>query len=317
MKYKIFCTDGFAQVGREELEKDGLCEVTYVEKLDHEELVARIGSFDGLVVRSASKVSSDVIEAGANLKIIARAGAGVDNIDREAATQRGILVVNAPAGNTNAVTELTFGFLLSLARHIPQASRSMHEGKWEKKKYNGTEIAYKTLGVIGLGRVGQAISHRAKAFDMEVIAYDPYVSKDVFVTLGVKEASLEEIYKNADFITIHAPKSKETNDLITAKELKMMKPSAYIVNCARGGMVNEADLAAALKNNVIAGAAIDVYTKEPFENSMYRDLENCVTTPHLGASTDEAQDAVAVETAVAIKQFIREGRSDNAVNKIK
>jgi D-3-phosphoglycerate dehydrogenase / 2-oxoglutarate reductase len=314
MTYKILCTDGFSKAGLDALAKHAHLEVTFRPQLKHEELLEAIGPFDGLIVRSASKVGRDVIERGKNLKIIARAGVGVDNIDVDAATERGILVVNAPAGNTISAAELSFAMLLSLARHIPQASHAMTEGRWEKKKYFGTEIAGKTLGVIGMGRIGREVARRARGFDMVVLGFDPYLAQHQFEELGVSKATVEEILRNADFITIHTPLTKETENLISAREFAMMKPTVCLINCARGGIINEKDLAAALREKRIAAAALDVYTKEPYEDPMFRDLENCICTPHLGASTAEAQDAVAIEAAASVAQYFTEGLGPNAVN---
>ncbi len=308
MKYKILCTDGFAKAGLESLNTNPLFEVTFIESLTHEELKEKIGAFDGLIVRSASQVSEDIIDAAPNLKIIARAGIGTDNIDSKAATKRGIMVVNAPSGNTISTAELSFAMLLSLARHIPQASKSMHDGKWEKSAFKGTELALRTLGVIGLGRVGREVVKRALAFKMKVLGFDPFLNDDQFGSIGVAKANLEKICKESDFITIHTPLTKETKDLITLKEMKMMKPSTRLINCARGGVINEKDLATALQEKIIAGAALDVFSTEPFEDPMFKGLPNCIMTPHLGASTNEAQNAVAVETAESVTQFFTEGR---------
>jgi len=314
MTYKILCTDGFSEAGLNELKISPLLEVTFEKALKHEELLEKISPFDGLVVRSASTVSRDVIERGKNLKIIARAGVGIDNINVEAATERGIFVVNAPAGNTISTAELTFTFLLSLARHVPQASASMHAGQWEKKKFMGNEVAGKTLGIIGMGRIGREVARRAKAFNMNVMVFDPYIREDQCGALGAKSASVEEICRNADFITVHTPLTKETENLIAWNHLTMMKKTAYIINCARGGIVNEEDLSRALKENVIAGAALDVFTKEPYDKPVFQGLENVILTPHLGASTKEAQDAVAVEAARAVANYFSEGISMTAVN---
>ncbi len=314
MKYKVLCTDGFAGNGVELLKKCGLIEPTVEKSLTHEELLKNIGEYDGLIVRSASKVTKDVIEAGKKLKIIARAGVGVDNIDVGEATAHGILVINAPAGNTTSAAELTFGMLLSLARHIPEAAKAMSEGRWEKKKFQGSELAGKTLGIIGLGRIGREVARRAAAFKMNILGFDPLLAGEQFVSLGVTAATKENIYKGADYITVHTPLTDDTQNMITMNELKMMKKTAYVINCARGGIINEHDLAQALKDGLIAGAALDVFTKEPFEETIFRGLENCITTPHLGASTAEAQDAVAIEAATNVIQFFKEGCSSNAVN---
>ncbi|MBI2092102.1 MAG: phosphoglycerate dehydrogenase [Deltaproteobacteria bacterium] len=314
MKFHVLCTDGFATAGIEALKKSRLIEPTYVKSLTHEDLLKTIGGFDGLIVRSASQVTKDIVEAGKKLKIIARAGVGIDNIDVEAATKQGILVINAPAGNTVSAAELTMGMILSLARRIPQAAKAMSEGRWEKKKFQGSELAGKTLGIIGLGRIGREVARRAASFNMQLIGFDPFLGKEQFASLGVLPSTKEDIYKNADYITVHTPLTDDTCNMITMRELKTMKKPACVINCARGGIINEQDLAQALANGVIAGAALDVFSREPFEDALFRKLENCITTPHLGASTAEAQDAVAVESAREVVQFFKEGFSANAVN---
>ncbi len=314
MKYRVLCTDGFSPVGLEELGKCAFIEVDSIDSLSHQELLNKINEYDGLIVRSASTVSRDVIEAGSRLKVIARAGVGTDNIDLEAATERGILVVNAPAGNSISTAELAFAMLLALSRNIPQAARSMGDGRWEKKKFAGIELAYKTLGIIGLGRIGRELARRALAFKMKVKGYDPYLSAEQFEAIGAEKASLEEIYHTADFISVHTPLTEETENLIGENEFNMMKPTARVINCARGGIVNEGALAQALKEKRIGGAALDVFTEEPFNNDLFRGLDNVILTPHLGASTPEAQDAVAKEAAAAVIQFFTEGLSQTAVN---
>ena len=314
MTYRVLCTDGFSKTGVEDLNASSLVEADFQDKLSHEELIKRIPDYDGLVVRSASEVTRDVIGAGARLKVIARAGVGTDNIDLKAATEKGILVVNAPAGNSISTAELAFAMIISLARHIPQAAKSMYEGKWEKKKFKGNELAYKTLGVIGLGRIGKELAKRARAFEMNVIGFDPYLSDERMKGLGITKATLDEIFTNADFISVHTPLTDETTNLISNNEFAQMKTTACIVNCARGGIVNEADLAEALRNGNIGGAALDVFTEEPYGNDLFNGLDNVILTPHLGASTSEAQEAVAKEAAAAVVQFFKEGISTRAVN---
>ena len=308
MTFKVLCTDGYGKAGIEELQKTPGIEVTFEKALTPEELLAKIPAFDALIVRSASKVTKAVLEAGTNLKIVVRAGVGTDNIDKVTAKERGIAVANAPAGNTTSTAELAFGMMLALARHIPQASASMHEGKWEKKAYMGTELAGRTVGIIGLGRVGGAFARRALAFEMKVLGYDPVLPKDAIANIGATPAALEEIFANADFITVHTPLTDETRNMIDAKAFAMMKPTVRLINCARGGIINEGALAAALKENRIAGAALDVFTKEPFEDPMFRGLQNAVLTPHLGASTKEAQDKVAVEAAQKVVEFFTKAK---------
>lgn len=313
MAYKILCTDGFSKAGIEALQKNPSFEVTFIKALTPEALLAQIEPYHGLIVRSASKVTSSVIDAGKNLKVIARAGVGVDNIDVKYAASKGICVCNAPAGNTVSTAELSFAMMLSLARHIPQAACCMQAGKWEKKKFQGHEIARKVLGIIGMGRIGREMARLGQAFHMTTVGYDPYVSKDAFDAAGVKQLNLNDLLSSSDFITLHTILSPETQNMIAAKEIALMKPTAYIVNCARGGLINEQDLAAALKENRIAGAALDVYTKEPYPETIFQGLENVVLTPHLGASTDEAQDAVAIEAAQSVEQYFLTGACPTAV----
>lgn len=303
MKHNILCTDGFAGCGLDEMKKHNSLEVVFEKSLSHEDLLRKIPEFEGLIVRSASKVSRDVIGAGKNLKIIVRAGVGLDNIDAKAASERDIKVLNTPAGNTVSTAEMAFAMMLSLARHIPQAANMMNAGAWEKKKFMGTQLAGKTLGIVGLGRVGREVAKRAIAFGMCVIANDPIVADDQFASLNLKRSSLNDLCTNSDFITIHAALTHETQNLISARELKMMKKTAKIINCARGGIVNEIDLAAALREGTIAGAALDVFTEEPWTKEIFKDLTNVILTPHLGASTNEAQDAVAIEAAQAVVEF--------------
>lgn len=314
MTFKVLCTDNFSNEGIKEMKISPLLEVTFEKSLTHEQLLDKIPDYDALIVRSASHVARDIIEAGANLKIIARAGVGIDNIDIEAATEQGIFVVNTPESNTTSTAEHTFALLLALSRHIPQAARSMSEGHWEKKKFIGAEVANKTLGIIGMGHIGREVARRAKAFGMNVIAYDPYISDEQFEAHGVKSCTLDEIYKNSDYISIHTTLTKETANLISKREISLMKPTTRIINCARGGIINEEDLAKALKEKKIAGAALDVFSKEPYDKNSFKDLDNVILTPHLGASTIEAQEAVAIEAARAIIQFFSEGISFDAVN---
>lgn len=314
MKFRILCTDGFSKAGIEELKRCPLLDVELIDKLAHEELLSCIADYDALIVRSASHVSRDVIERGARLKVVARAGVGTDNIDLEAATERGILVVNAPAGNSTSTAELAFAMIIALARHIPQAARAMSEGRWEKKKFQGSELAYKTLGIVGLGRIGRVLARRAQAFDMKVMGYDPYLSAEKFASLGVVKSSLEDIYRHADYISVHTPLTAETTNMIGASQFAMMKPTVRLINCARGGIIDEEALAQALKEGRIGGAALDVFTEEPFTREIFKGLDNVILTPHLGASTAEAQEAVAREAANAVVQFFTEGLSQSAVN---
>jgi D-3-phosphoglycerate dehydrogenase len=283
--------------------------------LSKEELIEIIPNYDALVVRSGTKVTAEVIEAGKRLKIIGRAGVGVDNIDVSAATQKGIVVANAPGGNSVSTAELAIGMIFSVARKIPQAVSSVKSGKWERKKFMGTELKGKTVGVVGLGRIGFEVAKRLRSLEMNVIAYDPYISESKAREIGVELLPLEEVLRRSDFITIHVPKTRETEKMFSKKEFEMMKDGAYIINCARGGIVDEGALYEALKSGKLAGAALDVYESEPpsMDNPILS-LENTVTTPHIGASTREAQISVGLTIAEEIINVSKGLPVRNAVN---
>ena len=301
---KILAADGISPEGIALLAD---YEVDVRDKISHEELAEVIGGYDALMVRSASKVSADIIERADRLKIIGRAGVGVDNIDVKAATERGIIVINSPGGNTIAATEHTMAMMLSLARNIPAADATMHTGGWNRKAYVGVELRGKTLGVIGMGRIGSGVAKRALAFEMNVIAYDPYINEERAKALGVTIGTLDDIFAAADFITVHMPLTKETRGMISMKEMRRMKKGVRLVNCARGGIISETDLAAAVKEGIVAGAAIDVFESEPLaEDHPLRGVPGVVLTPHLGASTVEAQIGVSVDVAEGIRAALRE-----------
>ena len=311
--YNVLAVDGIAAEGFEILKKNFNVEVH--DKISADELLEIIPKFDALIVRSASKVTAEVIARAENLKIIGRAGVGVDNIDVKAATERGIIVINSPDGNTIAATEHTFAMMSALSRNIPQANKTMHAGGWDRKKFVGVELRNKTLAVIGLGRIGAGVAKRAQAFEMNVIAYDPFVSAERAESLGVKLMELDELFKTADFITVHMPLNKNTENMITLEKMKLMKPTTRLINCARGGIINENDLATALKEKIIAGAAVDVFTSEPLaEDSPFRTLDNLILTPHLGASTIEAQISVSVDVANGIVEALNNRPVTTAVN---
>jgi len=311
---KVLITEPISEDAIEMMKREGL-EVDVKTNLTHDELIRIISEYDAIIVRSGTKVTREVIESAKNLKIIGRAGVGVDNIDLDAATERGIIVVNAPGGNTVSAAEHTIGLLFAIARKIPQADRSVKEGKWERKKFMGVELRGKTIGIIGLGRVGYEVAKRARALEMEVLAYDPYISEERAKSVGAKLVSLEELLKKSDFITIHVPKTKETEDLISYKEFEMMKDGVYIINTARGGIVNEKALYDAIVKGKVAGAALDVYEKEPPDpNNPLLKLENVITTPHIGASTKEAQRSVGIMIAEDIIRFAKGLPVRNAVN---
>jgi D-3-phosphoglycerate dehydrogenase len=283
--------------------------------LDQGELLERIGDYDGLIVRSATKVTAEVIERAENLKAIGRAGIGVDNIDIEAATKRGILVANAPESNTIAAAEHTLAMMLAAARRIPAADSSLRNGEWNRSAFKGIEVSEKTLGLVGLGHVGTIVGRGAVGMGMRVLAYDPYVSEDRMRSMSVERAeSLDEIYEHADFISLHVPRTPQTAGMVDAGALERMKTTAYLINVARGGIVDETALYNALKEGTIAGAALDVFQQEPTTDSPLFALPNIVVTPHLGASTAEAQDRAGVTAAEQVASALRGAVPMHAIN---
>lgn len=310
---KVLVSDNISPKGVAILKKAGL-EVDVKTGMKPEELKACIGAYHGLVIRSATKVTAEIIEAAVNLKVIGRAGSGLDNVDKNAASKKGIVVMNTPGGNTITTAEHSIAMLFSVARLIPQATSSMKAGKWEKKKFMGVELFNKTLGIVGLGNIGGQVAKKAQGLEMNVIAYDPFLSEDQAKATGIKKVSLDELFSEADFITIHSPLTAETKGLISAKNIEKMKDGVRIINCARGGIINEQDLYEALKSGKVAGAALDVFEKEPPENSPLLTLDNIICTPHLGASTEEAQENVALAVADQIADYLVNGTIRNAVN---
>jgi D-3-phosphoglycerate dehydrogenase len=311
---KVLATDNLAEEGIELLRGSPDITVDVRPRLELQELIKRIGEYDALLVRSATKVTKEVIEAGKNLKVIGRAGVGVDNIDVKAASKKGIVVMNTPGGNTISAAEHTMSMLLALSRSIPQANLSLKSKQWEKKKFLGTEVFKKTLGIIGLGRIGGEVAKRAQSFGMEIIAYDPYISKTHARELGVKLVSFPELITQADYITVHVPLTPETKYLINKETISKMKDGVKIINCARGGIIDESALAEAVKSGKVSGAALDVFESEPPFDSPVLGLENIIVTPHLGASTEEAQINVAREIAMQVLDFLKQGIVRNAVN---
>ena len=290
--------------------------VTVLEKrLSESELLPLVRDVEAMVVRSETKVTRKMLEAAAKLRIVGRAGVGVDNVDVEAATQRGIVVVNTPGGNTISTAELTFSMLMSLARKIPQAHASMKAGEWNRKAFHGVELYNKTLGILGMGRIGSEVARRAIVFGLRVLAYDPYLALSRAKALQVELLELDEIYARADFITVHMPMTDETRGMIDAAAFAKMKKGVRVLNCARGGIVNEKDLCDAIQSGHVAGAALDVYEVEPPPKDFpLRDLPQVIMTPHLGASTEEAQENVGIEVAEAITDYLVNGAVRNAVN---
>lgn len=277
-------------------------------------LTEHLETADALIVRSAVQADASLLAHAGKLRVIGRAGVGVDNIDLEAATRQGIAVMNTPGANAIAVAEQTIGMMLAMARHLCRADALTHSGKWEKKSLQGTELRGKTLGIIGLGRIGMEVGRRARAFGMELVAHDPFVSVTVAKEQGIRLAALEELYAAADYITLHVGLTPQTTGMINANSIAMMKKGVRLVNCARGELVNETDLAVALKQGQVACAAIDVFAEEPPKNSPLLALENVVLTPHIGGSTYEAQEAVGVQIAQQVKEYLKHGVIQNAVN---
>ncbi len=312
-QYKILVSDPVSEEGIQLL--NGIAQVDAKPNLSPEEIVEVIGGYDALLVRSGTKVTAEVIKAGKKLKVIGRAGVGVDNIDVGKATEQGILVINAPDGNTISAAEHTMALMLSLARNIPPASSSLKAGQWQRNKFVGLELYKKCLGIIGLGRIGSEVAKRARAFGMKVLAYDPYISAEQAEKVGVVALGLEEILPQADFITLHIPKTSTTMHLLGAEELAKMKQGVRIINCARGGLVDEQALYEAITAGKVAGAALDVFEKEPPANdNPLLQLAQVISTPHLGASTQEAQVNVAVQVAEEITHVLKGEPLHMAVN---
>jgi len=289
-------------------------DIRSVDGTDRPALLKALADAHAILIRSATNVDAEAIAAAKQLKVVARAGVGLDNVDIKSATEAGVMVVNAPTSNIISAAELTVGHILSLARHIPAAHASLAAGTWKRSKYTGTELFEKTVGIIGLGRIGALITERLQAFGMNVVAYDPYVTSARAQQLGVTLLSLEELLAQADFISIHMPKTPETTGMIGTDQLAMMKPTAFVVNVARGGLIDEQALYAALKSNRIAGAGLDVFVSEPPTDSPLLELDNVVLTPHLGASTDEAQEKAGVSVARSVRLALGGELVPDAVN---
>ncbi len=311
---RVLVSDKFSDKGLKILQAEPDFVVDYRTGLSPEQLADAAAEIDAWIVRSSTKITPELIAKAPKLRAIGRAGAGVDTIDVPAASARGIPVMNTPGGNNVATAEHAIAMMFALARRIPQAHGSLVAGKWEKSKFMGVELTGKTLGVLGFGKVGAVVANRALGLQMNVLVYDPIVPADKIRAAGATPASFDEIVAKSDFITIHVPKAKDTMNLLNAANIAKMKKGVRIINCARGGMVNEADLLEALKSGQVAGAALDVYPVEPCTESPLFGLENVVVTPHLGASTREAQDNVAIAISHQIIDFLKNGVVVNAVN---
>lgn len=312
---KVLISDNLAPVGEKILRDAGL-DVEVKTGLPPEELKAIIPQYDGLVIRSATRVRKDIIEAATRLKVVGRAGIGLDNVDIPSASQKGIVVMNAPDGNATTAAEHAIAMLMSLARNIPQATASMKAGRWEKKSFSGREVTGKTLGIVGIGRIGSIVANRAQGLKMKVIAFDPHMPPEMVEKIGVELVDLMGLASRADFISVHTPLTKETHHLLSTEFFANMKNDAMFIDCARGGVVDEVALYEALTGGQIAGAALDVFEKEPtsLENNPLLGLNNFICTPHLGASTSEAQENVAVAIAEQVADYLLKGVVRNAVN---
>ncbi|GHT51468.1 hypothetical protein AGMMS49990_05820 [Endomicrobiia bacterium] len=283
-------------------------------KPSQEEFKELIKCYDGLLIRSEVKVTADIIEAAQNLKFIGRAGTGVDNVDKDAATKKNIIVANVPGGNTISAAEHTIGLMLSLARQIPEAYKSLKNKKWDRKNFVGTELFGKTLGLIGLGRIGTEVAKRMSSFEMKVIAYDPFAKPESAKNNGIELKSLDDVFSQADYISIHSPLNDTTRGMINVDAIKKMKDGVKIINCARGPIINEKDLSDAIKSGKVSGAAVDVFAKEPPEDWILIETDNVIVTPHLAASTQEAQVRIAEEIGEVLVDFFTKGLVRNAVN---
>ena len=314
--FRVLITDNLADAGVQVLENAADIEVDRRPGLSPDEVRDALRDADGIIIRSATKLTPDILAGQERLKVIVRAGVGVDNIDLAAATREGIVVMNTPAGNTTSTAEHTIAMLLSLSRNIAPAAQSMHEGRWDRKAFTGTQLAGKTIGVVGLGRIGQSVARRCRGLEMTVLGYDPFISEEKAAEQGIELfRDVDELITRCDYVTVHTPLNDETRGLINAERIARMKRGVRIINCARGGIVDEEALADAVESGHVAGAALDVYASEPpAEESRLRSLPQILCTPHLGASTDEAQEQVAVEAAEIITAFLTRNEVRYAVN---
>ena len=312
-KIRVLITDNLSDAGLAILRESPELEVVMGSP---ENVREQLKEVEGVIIRSGTKLTADVLKGQPRLKVIVRAGVGVDNVDLDAATREGIIVMNTPTGNTTSTAEHAFALMASLSRNIPQAAAAMRAGGWDRKKFTGSQLAGKTLAVIGLGRIGQTLARRALAFEMKVIGYDPFLSEEHAREAGIElHRNVDDVVDKCDYLSVHTPLNDETRGLINAERMKKMRPGARIINCARGGIVDEADLVEAVRAGTIAGAAMDVYPQEPpAEDDPIRGVDNIITTPHLGASTAEAQESVAVEAAEIISAFLVNNEVRHAIN---
>jgi D-3-phosphoglycerate dehydrogenase len=311
---RILVADAISEAGVDLLRRSPGFEVTVRTGMDPAELADTLGAFDAVLVRSATKLTGAALARPGRLRVIGRAGTGVDNVDLEAATRAGVVVMNTPGGNSVAAAELTLAHLLALARHVVQAHADLRAGRWERKRHVGVELDGKTLGVVGLGRIGREVARRARGLRMEVVGYDPYVSDDVAAGIGVRSLPLDELLAASDFVTLHLPLTPETRHVIDAAKLARMRPGSRLINCARGGLVDENALYEALQSGHVAGAALDVFESEPPTDRRLVEHPRVVATPHLGASTQEAQERVGTEIAIKVRDYLQSGTILDAVN---
>ncbi|WP_339108850.1 phosphoglycerate dehydrogenase [Thioclava sp. GXIMD4216] len=315
MAPKVLVSDSLSETAVQIFRDRGI-EVDFEPKLgkDKDKLAEVIGKYDGLAIRSATKVTAKLLENATNLKVVGRAGIGTDNVDKEAASKKGVIVMNTPFGNMITTAEHAIAMMFAVARQIPEASASTHAGKWEKSKFMGVELSGKTLGVIGAGNIGGIVCDRARGLKMKVIAFDPFMSQEKADKMGVEKVELEDLLKRADFITLHVPLTEQTKNILSRENLEKTKKGVRIINCARGGLVDEEALADLLKSGHVAGAALDVFAEEPATNNVLFNLPNVVCTPHLGASTTEAQENVALQVAEQMSNYLLDGAVENALN---
>lgn len=314
LPYRVLCTDGLAARGREVLHEAKGLDVDVREAVKPEELTSLLQGVHALIVRSATKVTADFLAKAPDLRVIGRAGIGVDNIDVQAASRRGVVVMNTPHGNAVTTAEHAIALLLALARHIPQATASVKAGRWERKRFEGTEVCEKTLGVCGLGNIGRLVAERALGLKMKVVTFDPFITADAAARLGVERVTLDELLARSDFITVHTPLTTETRGLLSRQAFAKCRKGVLVINAARGGVVDEDALFEALQSGQVAGAALDVFVAEPPKDNRLLALDHVICTPHLGASTEEAQERVAVEVAEQVVAFLLKGEIRHAVN---
>ncbi|HSU88229.1 MAG TPA: phosphoglycerate dehydrogenase [Terriglobia bacterium] len=313
-RYKVLLLDGIDPAGIELIQRTNSIDPIVHEKIVREKLLDIVADAEGIIVRSSTAVDRELIQKAQRLRVIGRAGVGVDNVDLDAATERGVLVMNSPGGSTTTTAEHTIAMLFALARNIPQAYKTLKNRQWEKTKFKGVELAGKTLGVIGLGRIGSEVARKCQAMGMNIVAYDPYINPDAHLSSGLELVDLQEIFRQADFITVHVPLSEHTRNLINKNTIARMRDGVRILNCARGGIINELDLYESLKSGKVAGAAFDVFETEPNTESPLLELDNFIATPHLGASTVEAQRKVSEDICRQVSDYLLKNTVEGALN---